>query len=77
MLAFQPWVIKRDAKNKEHRHVIAMVAKKGETNEQVMTFIIMDKTLEQIFIDKKCIYCVDGAPSPHCIYALLQQLCLG
>ena len=68
--------MKRDAKNREHRHVLATVAKKGKTNEQVMIFI-MDKTLEQIFVDKKCINCVDGAPSPHCIYALLQQLCLG
>ena len=38
------------------------MAKKGKTNEEVMTFI-MDKTLEQIFVDKKCIYCVYGAPS--------------
>ena len=59
-----------------HYHVLATVAKKGETNEQVMTFI-MDKTLEQIFVDKKSIHRVDRAPSPHCIYALLQQLCLG
>ena len=48
--------MKRDAKNREHRHVLATVAKKGETNEQVMTFI-MDKTLEQIYVDKRCILC--------------------
>ena len=35
--------------------VLAAVAK------EVMTFI-MDKTLEQIFVETKCIYCVDGAP---------------
>ena len=73
---FQPRVMKRDAANREHRHVFATVAKKAETNEEVMTFIT-DKTLEQIFVCKKCIHCIDGAPSPHCIYALLQQLCLG
>ena len=54
--------LNRDDKNREHHHVLAVVAKKGETNEEVMTFI-MDKTLEQIIVDKKCIYCVDGAPS--------------
>ena len=52
------------------------MAKNGNTNEQVMTFI-MGKTLEWIFVDKNCIRCVDGAPSPHWVYALLQQLCLG
>ena len=50
--------------------------KMGKTNEQVVIFI-MDKTLEQIFVDKLCIHCDDGAPSPHRIYALLQQFCLG
>ena len=39
--------------------------------------VILDKTLEQIFVDKKCLYCVNGAPSLHCLYALLQQLCSG
>ena len=63
---FQPWVMKKNAKNREHCHVFATVAKRGETNEKV-TIFIMEKTLEQIFVDKKCIYCVDGAPSPHCI----------
>ena len=69
--------MKRDAKNREHPHVLATVANKGETKEQVMS-LIMDKTLEQLFADKKCTYCFDGAPSQHFLfYALLQQLCLG
>ena len=38
-------------KNREHRHVLATVAKKGETNEQMMVFI-MDKTLEQLLLTK-------------------------
>ena len=38
--------LKRDARHREHRHVLATVAKKGKTNEEVMT-LIMDNTLEQ------------------------------
>ena len=76
LMRFSAMVMKRDAKNREYRHVLATVANKGETNEQVMIFI-MDKALEQIFNDKKCICCAYGAPSPHCMYAPWQQLCLG
>ena len=43
--------MKGDAKKREHCHVLATVANKGKTNGQVMTFI-MDKTLEQIFVDR-------------------------
>ena len=74
LMRFSAMVMKRDAKNREYRHVLATVANKGETNEQVMSFI-MDKTLEQIFNDKKCMHCVDRASSPHCTYAPWQQLC--
>ena len=44
-----------------------------KSGKQGMTFIT-DKTLELIFVDKTHVQCVDGAPSPHCVYALLQQL---
>ena len=48
----------------------------GETNIQAMIFI-MEKTLEHIFVDKRCVYYVDGAASPYYIYALMRQSCRG
>ena len=43
--------MKRGAKKREHHHVLATVAKRGETNDQVMMFI-MDKTLKHILLTK-------------------------